>query len=63
MRPLEVGANSVSALIAGRFGDASPAQLSALLTAGFVLFLITLVVNTLAAIIVGRSRCGVGTDI
>ncbi|QCC78579.1 phosphate ABC transporter permease subunit PstC [Nocardioides daphniae] len=59
---LEVGTNTVSALIAGRFGDASQAQLSALLTAGFVLFLITLVVNTLAAVIVNRSRSGAGTD-
>lgn len=62
-RPLENGTISVSSLIAGRFGDSSPAQLSALLTAGFVLFLITLVVNTLAAVIVGRSRSGAGTDI
>ena len=61
-RILEVGTNSVSALIAGRFGDASAAQLSALLTAGFVLFCITLVVNTLAAMIVARSRSGAGTD-
>ena len=61
-RILEVGTNTVSALIAGRFGDASPAQLSALLTAGFVLFLITLLVNTLAAMIVARSRSGAGTD-
>jgi phosphate transport system permease protein len=61
-RVLEVGTNTVSALIAGRFGDASAAQLSALLTAGFVLFVITLIVNTLAAIIVNRSRSGAGTD-
>ena len=61
-RILEVGTSSVSALIAGRFGDASAAQLSALLTAGFVLFLITLLVNTLAALIVARSRSGAGTD-
>ena len=59
---LEVGTITVSALIAGRFGEASPAQLSALLAAGFVLFLITLVINTLAAVIVNRSRSGAGTD-
>ena len=58
----EVGTNTVSALIAGRFGEASAAQLSALLAAGFVLFVITLVVNTLAAIIVNRSRSGAGTE-
>ncbi|GAB3865251.1 phosphate ABC transporter permease subunit PstC [Nocardioides maradonensis] len=59
---LEVGANSVSALIAVQFGDASSAQISALLAAGFVLFLITLVVNTGAAVIVNRSRSGSDAD-
>ncbi|WP_347565555.1 phosphate ABC transporter permease subunit PstC [Nocardioides sp. IC4_145] len=59
---LEIGTSTVSALIAGRFGEASDAQLSALLAAGFVLFLITLVVNTLAAVVVARSRSGAGTD-
>jgi phosphate transport system permease protein len=59
----EVGANTVAALIAGRFGEATAAQLSALLTAGFVLFLITLLVNTLAAVIVSRSRSGASTEI
>lgn len=62
-RILEIGTNTVSALIAGRFGEASPSQLSALLTAGFVLFVITLVINTLAAIVVTRSRSGAGTDV
>ena len=61
-RILEIGGNTVSALIAGRFGDASKSQLSALLAAGFVLFLITLLVNTIAAVIVNRSRSGAGTD-
>lgn len=61
-RPLEVGSESVSALIAGRFGEATSAQLSALLTAGFVLFVITLVINTVAAMIVSRSRSGALTD-
>jgi phosphate transport system permease protein len=62
-RPLEVGTNTVSALIAGRFGEASASQLAALLTAGFVLFVITLLVNTVASVIVTRSRSGAGTDI
>ena len=61
-RILEIGGNTVSALIAGRFGDADETQLSALLAAGFVLFLITLAVNTLASVIVNRSRSGAGTD-
>lgn len=62
LRVLEVGTNTVSALIAGRFGEASGGQLQALLTAGFVLFVITLVINTAAAIVVSRSRSGAGTD-
>jgi phosphate transport system permease protein len=62
-RPLETGTISVSSLIAGQAGDSTPALLSALLTAGFVLFMITLAVNTFAAVIIGRSRSGAGTDI
>ncbi|MCW2602687.1 MAG: phosphate transporter permease [Pseudonocardiales bacterium] len=62
-RILEVGTNTISGLIAGRFGEATSTQLSALLTAGFVLFVITLLINTLAAIIVSRGRSGAGTDI
>lgn len=61
-RILEIGTETVSALIAGRFGEATGIQLSALLTAGFVLFLITLVINTLAAIFVNRSRSGMETS-
>jgi phosphate transport system permease protein len=63
IRPLEVGTETVSALIAGRFGEATSAQLSALLTAGFVLFLLTLVVNTVAAVFVNRSRSGSATEL
>jgi len=59
---LEIGTNTVSSLIAGRFGDASASQLSALLAAGFVLFLITLAINTLAAMIVNRGRSGADAD-
>lgn len=61
-KPLEVGTNTVSALIAGRFGEATSTQLQALLTAGFVLFVITLGINTLAAMIVARSRSGAGAE-
>jgi phosphate transport system permease protein len=54
-RVLEAGTQTISALIAANFGNATASQLSALLTAGFVLFLITLVVNTIAARFVRRS--------
>jgi phosphate transport system permease protein len=60
---LGVGTNTFSALIAGRFGEASATQLAALLTAGFVLFLLTIAINTLAAVFVNRSRSGAATDI
>jgi phosphate transport system permease protein len=55
-RVLTVGTMTTSALIADRFGEATSSQLSALLAAGFVLFLITLGVNTVAARIVSRGR-------
>jgi phosphate transport system permease protein len=62
LKPLEVGTNTISALIAGRFGEATSAQLQALLTAGFVLFVITLGINTVAATVVARSRSGAGAE-
>ena len=60
---LQTGAITVSALIAARFGEATPGQLSALLAAGFVLFVITLLVNLLAAVFITRSRSGAATEI
>jgi phosphate transport system permease protein len=63
VRVLENGGNTVSALIASRFGEATGAQLAALLTAGFLLFVITVLVNTFAAVIVNRSRSGAATEI
>jgi phosphate transport system permease protein len=60
---LQAGTQTTSALIASSFGDATKGQLSALLAAGFVLFLITIVVNTGAATVIRRSRSGAGTDI
>ena len=62
IRILELGGSTTSVLIASRFGDATSFQLSALMAAGLVLFLITLIVNTLASLIVSRSRSGAGRD-
>jgi phosphate transport system permease protein len=56
LRPLESGTETISALIASGYKEANPTQLSALLTAGFVLFLMTLLVNTIAAGVVARGR-------
>ena len=58
---LTKGTLTVSALIANDFGGASGVQLDALLAAGFVLFVLTIGVNTIAAVFVGRSRSGAGT--
>ncbi|TFB99955.1 phosphate ABC transporter permease subunit PstC [Cryobacterium mannosilyticum] len=55
---LKTGTNSVSALIALRYGESSAFGLSALMAAGLVLFLITLVINFSASSIVARSRSG-----
>jgi phosphate transport system permease protein len=63
IRILELGGSTTSVLIASRFGDSTPFQLSALMAAGLVLFLITLVVNTLASVVVGRSRSGASSGI
>ncbi|MEU1593720.1 phosphate ABC transporter permease subunit PstC [Streptomyces sp. NPDC005708] len=59
---LQNGANSVSALIALRYGSASQFGMSALMAAGLALFLMTLVVNFIASTIAARSRSGVGTE-
>lgn len=59
---LKTGGNSVSALIALRYGEASEFGLSALMAAGLVLFLITLVVNFTASSIVSRSRSGAESE-
>ena len=47
---------NVASLIATKFGEASAYELKGLMAAGLVLFLVTLVVNFLATIIVNRSR-------
>ena len=58
---LENGANSIPSLIALRFGESDSLGLSALMAAGLVLFSVTLAVNVLASIIIGRSRTGAAT--
>ena len=60
---LEHGTQTISALIATSSKEATPSQLSALLAAGFVLFLMTLFVNAIAGNIVARGRTGAGTEI
>jgi len=55
---LSSGTNSVSSLIANRYGEASQFGLSALMAAGLVLFLLTMAINFTASTIVARSRSG-----
>ncbi|MET8827132.1 phosphate ABC transporter permease subunit PstC [Streptomyces sp. NPDC004610] len=59
---LQNGTNSVSALIALRYGEATAFGMSALMAAGLALFLMTLVVNFAASSIVARSRSGAASD-
>jgi phosphate transport system permease protein len=61
---LQAGANSIAALIALQFGDASQKYgIPALMAAGVTLFGVTLIVNFFASLIVARSRSGKGIEI
>jgi phosphate transport system permease protein len=60
---LQAGTSSVSSTIALKFGESSPFGLSALMAAGLALFVMTLIVNFVAANVVARSRSGAGSDV
>jgi phosphate transport system permease protein len=62
-RILENGAITVPSLIATRYGESVGLQLGALLAAGLILFVITLITNSIAAVFVTRSRSGADTEI
>ena len=55
-RPLEPKGGNVASLIIAKFGEATPEELSALMAAGVVLFVMTLIVNMIATSIVQRSE-------
>ena len=59
---LEKGANSISALIALRYSEASPFEISALMAAGLALFVVTLLVNFGASTVIARSRSGASSE-
>jgi phosphate transport system permease protein len=59
--PLQSGGNSIAALIAQDYGESTPGMISALIAAGLILFIVTLIVNAIAAVIVARSRSGLQT--
>lgn len=54
----KTGGDSIAAMIANYASESSPQKLAELIAAGLVLFVVTLVVNALAGIIVARSRSG-----
>jgi len=61
---LQSGSNSIASRIAVDFAsypDPRSMGLSALMAAGLVLFAMTLIVNTLGAVVIGRSRSGQAT--
>jgi phosphate transport system permease protein len=60
---LQSGANSVAALIALRIGDSHGIAINALMAAGLALFVLTLLVNMVASVVVGRSRSGKGVEL
>ena len=60
---LQNGSNSISALIALRYGEASKLGTSALMAAGLALFLMTLLVNFGASLVIARSRSGAGSEV
>ncbi len=60
---LKTGGNSIAATIARSWSEASGMATSALMAAGLVLFVVTLLVNAGAGFIVGRSRSGAATEI
>ena len=49
-------------MIAGNWSSANANMISALMAAGLALFAITLAVNSLAALIINRSRSGAATQ-
>jgi phosphate transport system permease protein len=59
--PLQSGGNSIAALIAQDAGESTPGMISALIAAGLILFIVTLIVNAIAATIIARSRSGLQT--
>jgi phosphate transport system permease protein len=61
-RILENGGATVSGFIAISAGSGDKLQTSALMAAGLVLFVMTLITNVLASVVVARSRSGVGVD-
>lgn len=53
---LEPAGGAIASLILAKFGEASPSEVSALLAAGIILFILTLIINSIAAFIVSKAQ-------
>jgi phosphate transport system permease protein len=60
--PLQSGTNSIAAFIATRYSESTGIEIAALMGAGLVLFALTVAVDTVAGVIVARSRSGAATE-
>ena len=61
-RILQNGGATISGFVALRAGG-SDFTVSGLMAAGLVLFVMTLATNTLASVVISRSRSGAGVEI
>lgn len=59
---LEKGANSIAAMIALKYSESNEFAMSALMAAGFALFVVTMLVNFTASAIIARSRSGAESE-
>jgi phosphate transport system permease protein len=53
---LEAKGGSIASMILAKFGEAGPEEVAALMAAGVVLFIVTLLVNSLASYIVAKAQ-------
>lgn len=60
---LQHGGSTIAALIAIHFPAGGPHGIADLLLCGFVLFLLTMVINLVASAVVNRSRSGAGVEL
>jgi len=53
---LQARGGSVASMIISKFGEANPSEVSALMAAGLVLFIFTLIINSIASYIVAKAQ-------
>jgi phosphate transport system permease protein len=53
---LQAKGGSVASMIISKFGEANPSEVSALMAAGLVLFIFTLIINSIASYIVAKAQ-------